>query len=122
MKYRVRSPDGELEYESYEQLRDAAASGLVDPGDEIQREDQQEWKKASAIAGLLGATTKRRLWATPLFRWILLAVAAAGFAVWAIHTGEAEKKPELYAIGLVVVFVVAALLFKVTADAQRPRR
>lgn len=123
MKYQVRNEDGELQFDSYAELLKAATAGLVEPNDEVRREDEQTWRKASALPGLLKATGGGpALWQTPFFRWIVLSVAGAAFAIWAIHTGRTQDKPELYALGLVVVFVVAGVLFKVTTDASRPKR
>ncbi len=122
MKYRVRTSDGELAYESWEQLQEAAVMGFVEPDDEVQREDQAEWRKASAMPGLLKSSARKRAWNTPLFRWIAFAVVGGVFALWAIHTGNTEDKPELYATGLTVGFLVAGVLFKVTTDASRMKR
>ena len=123
MKYRVRSKDGELEYESFKQLEDAARLGFVDPDDELLSEGQTEWKKVSTVPALLkGKRSGGGFTRTPLFRWIVLSVAGGVFALWAIHKGHTEDKPELYAAGLVAVFAVAGVLFKVTTDASKRRR
>ncbi len=122
MKYRVRTGEGELAYESWAQLQEAAALGFVEGDDEVQREDQAEWRKASTMAGLMKAAARPKAWSTALFRWVLLSVLGAGFAGWAIHKGTAEDKPELYALGLAAGFVVAGVLFKVTSDAARRKR
>ena len=58
MKYRVRSKDGELEYESFKQLEEAAQVGFLDPDDELLREGETEWKKVSAQPALMKATTR----------------------------------------------------------------
>jgi hypothetical protein len=67
------------------------------------------------------AATRPALWTTALFRWVVVSVAGGAFAFWAIHTGNSEHKPELYGLGLVTVFAVVGILFKVTADASRPK-
>lgn len=123
MKYRVRNKDGELEYESMQQLEEAARLGFVDPDDELLREGETEWKKASTVPALLkGHRAAPGFWATPLFRWIGLSVGGGLFALWAINEGHTADKPELYAAGLVAAFAVVGVLFKVTADAQKRRR
>lgn len=123
MKYRVRSSDGELVYESLEDLRQAAELGLVGPEDELRGEEEPQWRKASTVAKLWkGRRSKRAFWSAPLLPWILLALSGGAFAFWAIHRGNVEQSPELYAAGLVVVFVVVGVLFKVTGDAQKRRR
>lgn len=123
MKYKVRSKDGELEYESFQQLEEAARLGFVDPDDELLREGETDWKKVSTQPALV--KHKRRglgVWNTPLVRWIALSLAGAVFAFWAIHRGTTEDKPELYAAGLTAAFLCVGVLFKVTADAARRRR
>jgi hypothetical protein len=122
MKYRVRNKDGELEYESFKQLEDAARMGFVDADDEVLREGETEWKRASTLPSLLqGKRAGAAVWNNPIFRWVVLSVAGAIFAIWAIHKGNTEDKPELYAAGLTAAFVAAGILFKVTADAQKRR-
>ena len=122
MKYRVRSKDGELEYESFKQLEEAAQVGFLDPDDELLREGETEWKKVSAQPALMKSKRATAAWKSPIFRWVLLAVLGALFAFWAIHAGSTQDKPELSAGGLVVAFMSAGVLFKVTADAQKRRR
>lgn len=123
MKYRVRSKDGELEYESMKQLEDAARLGFVDPDDELLREGETEWKKVSSVPSLTrGKGSGLASWNSPIVRLIALAVAGAIFAFWAIHEGNTADKPELYAAGITAAFVSAGILFKVTADAQKRRR
>ncbi|MFZ5445958.1 MAG: hypothetical protein ACOZQL_38560 [Myxococcota bacterium] len=123
MKYRVRNEDGEVEFESYAELLEAASAGLVEASDEVKREDEAAWRKASALPGLLRATSGGpRFWHSPYFRWIFLSLVGAVFAGWAIHTGRTQHRWELLATGLVVVFVLAGVLFKITADASKPRR
>lgn len=122
MKYRVRSKDGELEYESFKQLEEAAQVGFLDPDDELLREGETEWKKVSTQPALMKGKRAHAAWKSPLLRWVLLAVLGGVFAFWAIHTGNTQDRPELYAGGLVAAFMSAGVLFKVTADAQKRRR
>jgi hypothetical protein len=122
VKYRVRSKEGELEYESFKQLEEAAQMGFVDPDDELLREGETEWKKVSSQPALLKGKRSGSMFSGPLFRWVLFSVLGAIFAFWAIHKGNSEDKPEFYAGGLAAAFVAAGVLFKVTADAQKRRR
>ena len=114
MKYRVRNKDGELEYESFKQVEEAAQMGFVEPDDELLREGETEWKKVSAVPG--------SVFRTQLTLWVGVAVSAAVFAFWAIRHGSVDDKPELYGAGITAAFVAAGVLFKVTADAQKRRR
>ena len=96
--------------------------GFLDPDDELLREGETEWKKVSTQPALMKGKRTGAAWKSPLFRWVLLAVLGALFAIWAIHTGNTQDKPELSAGGLVAAFMSAGVLFKVTADAQKRRR
>jgi hypothetical protein len=120
VKYRVRSKDGELEYESFKQVEEATQMGFVDPEDELLREGEAEWKKVSSQPALMKGK-RARAGLSPLVRWVVLAVVGALFAFWAIHKGSTEDKPELWAAGLTAAFASAGVLFKVTADSQRRR-
>ena len=123
MKYRVRNKDGELEYESFKQVEEAAQMGFVEPDDELLREGETEWKKVSAVPGLLkGKRARVSVFRTQLTLWVGVAVSAAVFAFWAIRHGSVDDKPELYGAGITAAFVAAGVLFKVTADAQKRRR
>ncbi|MDP1822063.1 MAG: hypothetical protein Q8L48_02440 [Archangium sp.] len=123
MKYRVRSKDGELEYESFQQLEEAARMGFVDADDELLREGESEWKKVSTLPSLL----KRKRGGLSVFRtaltyWIVAAIGAGLFAFWALATGNTGDKADLYAEGITAAFVCAGILFKVTVAAQKRRR
>jgi hypothetical protein len=123
VKYKVRNKDGELEYDSFQQLEDAARLGFVDPDDELLREGETEWKKVSTQPALMkGKRGGLSAFNNPLVRWISLSVAGAIFAFWAIHRGSTQDKPELYAAGLTAAFLCVGVLFKVTADAAKRRR
>lgn len=123
MKYRVRSKDGELEYESFKQLEDAARMGFVDPEDELLREGESEWKKASTLPSLMkGKRSGLAVFRTALTYWIVAAIGAGLFALWAIANGNTDDKADLYAEGITAAFVCAGILFKVTVAAQKRRR
>src|SRR5690348_15077112 len=55
MRYRVRTPDGELEYESILHVEQAYVAGLVDPEDEVLEEGGTLWRKASTLPNLARA-------------------------------------------------------------------
>ena len=123
MKYKVRSNDGELEYESMKQLEDAARLGFVEPDDELLREGETEWKKVSAVPSLMkGRGSGPSVFRTAMTYWIAAAIAAGLFALWAIAHGNTDDKADLYAEGIAAAFVSAGILFKVTVDAQKRRR
>jgi hypothetical protein len=49
MRYRVRTPEGELDYASKRQLEEAYAQGLVGAEDEVLEEGHSQWRKASSL-------------------------------------------------------------------------
>lgn len=118
MKYRVRSADGEIEFDSLEALRTASHSGLVEATDEVLREDETVWRKASTMGAIWpqGAKKKRN----PQTLWIALAVLLGIGAFVMLLKGGQDSEFYLYGVGL--GFVVAAILFKITRDAAKLRR
>lgn len=121
MKYSVRTKDGELTFESRAHLNEAARTGLVEPDDEVKREDESVWVKATRLPGLIVEQKKQSLFATPYFRWVLLAVAGSIAAFTLIYKGRARGDLELQAAGVGVVVLVAVILIRVTTNAQRRR-
>ncbi len=120
MKYAVRSKDGELTFESFEQLKEAATAGLVEGDDEVLREGETVWRKANELPKLMTKlATKKKF--NPMLVWIGLSVLGAIGAFVAIRNGNMKDKPELYVFGLVLAFAVVGVLFKVTADTAKRR-
>jgi len=103
MKYRVRNPDGELSYASMLELREAYLLGLVEPTDEVQREDGSTWRKAALIPELAQAKkAPRSLWADKQMRWALglaLLGSMAGFS----FLYEATSMGILFALAFAVI-------------------
>lgn len=117
MKYRVRNADGEMEFSSLEALRVAAHSGLVDPSDEVLREDETVWRKASSMGAIAAQAQKPRVSAQTW--WIGLAVVLGLGAFVMLLKGSHD--PKFYVYGVVLGFVVAGVLFKVTRESARRR-
>jgi uncharacterized membrane protein YhhN len=61
MRYRVRTPDGELDYLSFREVEVAYVQGLVGPDDEVREEGQKLWRKASTIPQLVRAKPPERV-------------------------------------------------------------
>jgi hypothetical protein len=59
---------------------------------------------------------------TALTYWVVAAIGAGLFALWAIANGNTDDKADLYAEGITAAFVCAGILFKVTVAAQKRRR
>ena len=117
MKYRVRNADGEMEFSSLEALRVATHSGLVDPSDEVQREDETVWRKASSMGAIAAQTEKPKL--NPQTLWIS-AAALLGLGAFVMLL-KGRHDPQYYVYGVVLGFVVAGILFKVTRDSAKRR-
>lgn len=117
MKYRVRNADGEMEFATLEALRVAAHQGLVDPSDEVQREDETVWRKASTMGAIAATASKPRF--PPQTGWIGAAVALGIVAFVMLLKGRHDA--QFYVYGVMAGFVVAGILFKVTRDSARRR-
>ena len=55
MRYFVRTPEGELVFNSFGEVERAFLQGLVEPDDEIREEDANKWRKASTLPLLVQA-------------------------------------------------------------------
>jgi hypothetical protein len=96
MRYRVRTPEGELEYESILHVEQAYAAGLVDPEDEVREEGGTLWRKASTFPTLAKARGSGvRSWAHKNAQTLSIVIAAAaalfalllmslGYGLWAL--------------------------------------
>ncbi|MFT3709358.1 MAG: hypothetical protein QM817_17100 [Archangium sp.] len=121
MKYTVRTKDGELTFESRAHLNEAARTGLVDADDEVKREDESAWVKASKLPGLIVEAKKPSALANPFVRWVLLACAGSIAAFVLIYKGRQRGELELQAAGVGIVILVAVILIRITTNAQRRR-
>jgi Flp pilus assembly protein TadB len=118
MRYRVRTPDGELEYESILHVEQAYVAGLVDPEDEVIEEGGTLWRKASTIPALSKARgTRVDSWAhkNALILRIVVAALLGGVALVLIRLGYG-----LWA--LLPAFVVSSMVWRVTYKAFRRNR
>jgi hypothetical protein len=96
MRYRVRTPEGELEYENLLQVEQAYVSGLVEPEDEVLEEGSTLWRKAATIPALARARgTGARDWAHKNSQLLAIVIAAAaglfalilmrmGYGLWSL--------------------------------------
>lgn len=118
MRYRVRTPDGELEYESILHVEQAYVAGLVDPEDEVLEEGGTLWRKASTLPALARARgTSVEYWAHKhaLTLRIVIAALLGGVALLLIRLGYG-----LWA--LLPAFVVSSMVWRVTYKAFRRTR
>ncbi|HSP78053.1 MAG TPA: hypothetical protein VLQ93_05965 [Myxococcaceae bacterium] len=122
MGYRVRTPDGELGYESLYEVERAYALGLVGPEDEVLEEGKSTWRKASSIPALARSKPSGRELGDRTQLLTILAVVALGLGALVLIFSESTNRRLL---GITLALVVSALLGRVTLKAFRrpgPRR
>jgi Flp pilus assembly protein TadB len=117
MRYRVRTPEGELEYESILHVEQAYVAGLVDPEDEVLEEGGTLWRKASTFPNLARARrpTSSKSTHRKQSLIILIAVVLGVFSLLLVWSGKGL-------FGLLVAMIVVSLLWRVTSDAFRRKR
>ncbi len=116
MRYIVRTPEGELTFNSFGEVERAWLQGLVEPDDEIREEGATKWRKASTLPLLVQA--RRRgdaLWGGTQSAWIIIAIVFASAALYFIAKGRTW-------FGLMIAFVLALLLTRVTYRAFKRSR
>jgi hypothetical protein len=117
MRYRVRTPDGELEYESILHVEQAYVAGLVDPEDEVLEEGGTLWRKASTLPNLARARRPASSKSTNRTQSliILIAVVLGVFSLLLVWSGRGL-------LALLGALGVISLLWRVTYDAFRRKR
>ena len=116
MRYTVRTPEGELTFNSFGEVERAWLQGLVEPDDEIREEGSTKWRLASTVPLLVQA--RRRgdaVWGGTQPAWIVIAIILASAALYSIAKGH-------MLIGLIVAFGLALLLTRVTYKAFKRSR
>jgi len=118
MRYRVRTPEGELEYESILHVEQAYVAGLVDPEDEVLEEGGTLWRKAASLPNLARARSKggaSKPSRTTQTGTIVLAAVLGLFALFLLRRGMG-----LWA--LLLVLGASSLVWRVTYQAFRRKR
>jgi len=114
MRYKVRSKDGELDFPSFKEVEQAWLMGLIEPDDELLEEGKTVWRKAGTVPLLAKARrTGEQAWGGAWFLWTLIGVIGGSVALWLLN----EKALEMKIAGVVVAFVVALVMIKVTQRA-----
>lgn len=118
MGYRVRNEHGELQFQTFDELKEAWRQRLIDADDEILEDGSSTWRKASTLPKLMAATEERPPLIHTTARWYLIAVGVALVGIALVY-GLTQN-----AIGLAVVFVVAlfSTSFFVYSATKRSRR
>jgi len=117
MRYRVRTPEGELEYESILHVEQAYIAGLVDPEDEVLEEGGTLWRKASTLPNLARAKrpTSSKSTSRKQLLVILIAVVLGINSLLLLWNNQGL-------FGLLVALIVVSLLWQVTIKAFRRKR
>lgn len=113
MKFRVRSKEGELQYESFGQVEQAWLLGFIEPDDELLEEGHTKWRKARSYPLLMSARRSgEQVWVGSWFAWTVLGIMGASYALWQLHLGN-------YVVGIIAAFVVGGVMTKVTVTAAK---
>jgi hypothetical protein len=109
MRYRVRTPDGELLYESFAEVERAYVSGLVDPDDEVAEEGKDRWRRAATIPQLVAARRQKDAPSSSTqWLFILTFVIVGSVALYYLMHGK-------WWIGIALALVLGASLTSATA-------
>lgn len=116
MPYRVRSPDGELDFPHLADIAQAYAAGLVDPEDEVQEVGSNTWRKARTLPALANTARKARVKDVGFYRDVILLVSLnmAAFYLAFFREGRLTK-----AIALMLAFFSAFIMRNVMMKAWR---
>jgi hypothetical protein len=119
VKYKVRSKDGELDFESFGQVEQAWLMGMVEPEDDVLEEGKTVWRKAGAIPLLAKARREGdAVWKGTWFAWTLIGVVGGTIALVLLNRHDMASK----VAGVVVAFMVAGLMTKVSVNAYDRRK
>lgn len=111
MRYRVRTPDGELEYPSLRDVEQAYAQGLVDPQDEVLEEGGTLWRKAESLPSLVRARrSPSRAGGRGQTLTVVASVALGVVALYLYFTGAGLLW--VLAISMIIVPMLTRLMMK----------
>ena len=120
MRYRVRTPDGELDYLSFREVELAYIQGLVGPDDEVREEGQTLWRKASKIPELARArppARKGRALTQIEFRFAVIAALNGLLSLKFLFSDSLTQR----GIGIALALATTAILAYLTQKAfKRP--
>ncbi len=116
MKFRVRTQEGELEFQSFGEVERAWLMGLVGPDDELLEDGKTTWRKASSFPHLVNARrTGEQAWGGSWFLWTVIGILLASATLWLIKAGE-----HLYGglLGLMTAMVMIHVTVRATKRAK----
>jgi hypothetical protein len=106
-RYEVKSQGGQLFYDTFIHVEQAYLAGLIDPADEIRKEGDAEWKRASAMPQLRNLQHAEKRIAGAYVPWIIGAVVLGIAALIFLMQGK-------WLIGLVLAVILSTVLFRLT--------
>lgn len=113
MKFRVKTPEGELEFQSFGEVERAWLMGLVGPDDELLEAGQTKWRKARTFPLLVNARrTGEQAWGGSWFLWVILGVLFGSATLWLLEAG-------LWVYAGPLGFLTAGVMIHVTILASR---
>lgn len=106
MPYRVRTPDGELDFPHLADIAQAYSAGLVDPDDEVQEVGSTLWRKARTLPALANAhvNSSVRKTDTSYYRDVLIVVMLGVISLYLSFFREGRVAK---GIGFMVAFLLA---------------
>lgn len=115
-KYRVRTKEGELTYESFRAVEWAWLQGLVEPDDELLEEGATRWRRAGSIPLLVNARRHgNQVWAGTQSAWIIISLVVCSAALYLLAKGH-------YLAGGLLAVLISLMLFRVTVAAYKKSR
>jgi hypothetical protein len=89
MKFKVRTPEGELDFQSFGEVEKAWLMGLVGPDDELLEDGKTRWRKASSFPLLVQARRSgEQAWGGSWFLWTVIGIMLGSGTMWLIRMGE----------------------------------
>jgi hypothetical protein len=118
MRYRVRTPDGELDYPSLRDVEVAYVQGLVGPDDEVLEEGKEIWRKAASLPSLARARPEPKRLATRTQMLSVIGAVVLGAVALVLIASDSWTRRVL---GIVLALAMCTLLMRVTSKAfKRP--
>ena len=113
MKFKVRTPEGELQFQSFGEVEKAWLMGLVGPDDELLEDGKTTWRKASSFPLLVHARrTGEQAWGGTWFLWTVMGILFGSGALWLLKEGQ-------YLFGVMLGFATALVMVHVTVQAAK---
>ncbi|HZA13657.1 MAG TPA: hypothetical protein VE618_04150 [Myxococcaceae bacterium] len=117
MSYRVRNEDGELRFNTFEELRDAYLNQLVGPDDEVLENGSTAWRKAGSFPTLVRALEARPTALQREGRWYVLAVLLLASGAYFVVYGW-----NLVTFAVVATIVASFVVWTTFSSFRRRRR